>query len=38
MSYRRKVSRGKSKRLFRKTAVSVHPKNNSVAYRGGIRM
>lgn len=38
---RKKMSSGKSKRLFKRTATSVHKKNGqgaSYAMRGGIRL
>lgn len=38
MSYRHKVSRRGSRKLFRKTAVKVHKKNNVRPNRGGLRM
>lgn len=40
MSKRHKVSRHGSRKLFTKSAKSVHPKNsmNAVVMRGGIRL
>jgi hypothetical protein len=40
MKYRKKMSRGKSRRLFTKTASRVHRRNGQTGYmmRGGIRM
>ena len=37
MAKRFKISRRKSKRSFKKTAVRVHPRNNLSPMRGGIR-
>lgn len=36
--YRKKMSRGKSKRMFSKTASKVKSRNYSKPMRGGIRM
>jgi len=36
--HRRKMSRGKSRRSFRRGAQRVHPKNNVRVMRGGIRL
>jgi hypothetical protein len=39
MKYRKKIRSKKSKKLFRKTAQKVHPKNGrSRPMRGGIRL
>jgi hypothetical protein len=40
MKYRKRVSRGKSRRLFSKTASRVHKKNamSGMNSRGGIRL
>ncbi len=35
---RKKISRRKSKRIFRKTASNPHPKNLVTSSRGGIRL
>jgi len=37
--FRKKMQRGKSRRLFTRTARSVHPKNGArMPMRGGIRL
>ena len=36
MAYRKRMSKGKSKRVFRKTAMKVHRKNGGKIMRGGI--
>lgn len=38
MARRAKISRGRSKRVFTKTAQRVHPKNSYRPMRGGIRL
>jgi len=39
MRYRRRMSRGKSKKLFRRTALRTHKKNfRTAVMRGGIRL
>lgn len=38
MKRRARVSKGKSKRMFRKSANRVHPMNNVQVKRGGIRL
>ena len=40
MKYRKKLSRGKSRKMFSKTASRVHKKNALTGYhmRGGIRL
>lgn len=38
MSNRKPMARKKSQKLFRKTAQRVHPKNNYMPMRGGIRL
>lgn len=38
MAKRRPLSKAKSQKLFKRTAKKVHPKNNYVPMRGGIRL
>lgn len=38
MSNRKPMKKSSSQKLFRKTAKRVHPKNNYVPMRGGIRL
>lgn len=38
MKFRKRISRGASRRLFRHTASLVHKKNLALASRGGIRL
>ena len=38
MRHRRKISRRKSKRMFRRGAMKVHKKNAPVIRRGGIAL
>jgi hypothetical protein len=38
MQYRKKMSKGKSKKMFTKTAMAVNPSNFAKPMRGGIRL